>query len=566
MSTPTLTDIPAEAEARAAATGSLLRLATAGSVDDGKSTLVGRLLFDSKSVLRDQLAAVERVSLDRGLTSADLALLTDGLRAEREQGITIDVAYRYFATPQRSFILADCPGHVQYTRNTVTGCSTADVVVLLVDARNGVLEQTRRHLAVAALLRVPHVIVAVNKIDLVDFSAEVYATIEADIRAVAAELGVAEIHVLPTSALLGDNIVEASASTPFYEGPTLLGLLESLPTARDEGAFRLPVQLVIRPQGAAPTSELRDYRGYAGQITSGTVRVGDPVVVLPSGRRSHVAGIDLGERSLEEAVEGQSVTVRLADDVDVARGDTVAAAGGWGVDGLDLHATQVRRDLLDAEVATAGRQGEGEGLRVGDRHAVRSQAYRACPPACGSAFQCHEQADVGQAENPGGPHGQILSGIAVDQGVRDRHHGERGGRHQHAREHRPQHAHGAAVGVPGDMEEPCRRDIAISHCRVLGEPPVRAREAGGCSKDDGGQHEAENEWCRAYRSRGIGYRLVVLRVGDGLVQGAQGKGGHEQDQRVEKRDAGGGQGAQAPEHLDAGGGAGAEVDRHGVPS
>ena len=327
MSTPTLTDIPAEAEARAAASGSLLRLATAGSVDDGKSTLVGRLLFDSKSVLRDQLAAVEQVSLDRGLTSADLALLTDGLRAEREQGITIDVAYRYFATPQRSFILADCPGHVQYTRNTVTGCSTADVVVLLVDARNGVLEQTRRHLAVAALLRVPHVIVAVNKIDLVDFSAEVYAAIEADIRAVAAELGVAAIHVLPTSALLGDNIVEASASTPFYAGPTLLGLLESLPTARDEGAFRLPVQLVIRPQGAAPAPELRDYRGYAGQIASGTVRVGDPVVALPSGRRSRVAGIDLGERSLEEAVEGQSVTVRLSDDVDVARGDTLAAAG-----------------------------------------------------------------------------------------------------------------------------------------------------------------------------------------------------------------------------------------------
>ena len=327
MSTPTLTDIPAEAEARAAATGSLLRLATAGSVDDGKSTLVGRLLFDSKSVLRDQLAAVEQVSLDRGLTSADLALLTDGLRAEREQGITIDVAYRYFATPQRSFILADCPGHVQYTRNTVTGCSTADVVVLLVDARNGVLEQTRRHLAVAALLRVPHVIVAVNKIDLVDFSAEVYAAIEADIRAVAAELGVAKIHVLPTSALLGDNIVEASASMPFYAGPTLLGLLESLPTARDEGAFRLPVQLVIRPQGAAPAPELRDYRGYAGRIASGTVRVGDPVVVLPSGRHSRVAGINLGERSLEEAVEGQSVTVRLTDDIDVARGDTLAAAG-----------------------------------------------------------------------------------------------------------------------------------------------------------------------------------------------------------------------------------------------
>ncbi|WP_167149995.1 GTP-binding protein [Actinomyces sp. ZJ308] len=334
MSTPTLTaglaaDVTPtvnEAAARTAATGSLLRLATAGSVDDGKSTLVGRLLFDSKSVLRDQLAAVERVSLDRGLTGADLALLTDGLRAEREQGITIDVAYRYFATPRRSFILADCPGHVQYTRNTVTGCSTADVVVLLVDARNGVLEQTRRHLAVAALLRVPHVVVAVNKIDLVDFSAEVYTAVEADIREVAAELGVAAVHVLPTSALLGDNIVEASSATPFYKGPTLLGLLESLPTARNAGSFRLPVQLVIRPQTAAPRPELRDYRGYAGQITSGRVRVGDPVVVLPSGRGSHVAGIDLGEQSLDEAVEGQSVTIRLTDDVDVARGDTLAAA------------------------------------------------------------------------------------------------------------------------------------------------------------------------------------------------------------------------------------------------
>lgn len=326
MSTPALIPTVTEAEARATASGSLLRLATAGSVDDGKSTLVGRLLFDSKSVLRDQLAAVEQVSLDRGLTSTDLALLTDGLRAEREQGITIDVAYRYFATPRRSFILADCPGHVQYTRNTVTGCSTADVVVLLVDARNGVLEQTRRHLAVAALLRVPHVIVAVNKIDLVDFSAEVYAAIEADIRNVAAELGVETIHVLPTSALLGDNIVEVSTSTPFYEGPTLLGLLESLPAARDEGAFRMPVQMVIRPQGAAPRPELRDYRGYAGQISSGTVRVGDSVVVLPSGRSSHVAGIDLGERSLNEAIAGQSVTVRLTDDVDIARGDTLAAA------------------------------------------------------------------------------------------------------------------------------------------------------------------------------------------------------------------------------------------------
>ncbi|CAM2944256.1 sulfate adenylyltransferase subunit 1 [Actinomyces slackii] len=309
---------------------SLLRLATAGSVDDGKSTLVGRLLFDSKSVLRDQLAAVEQVSLDRGLTSADLALLTDGLRAEREQGITIDVAYRYFATARRSFILADCPGHVQYTRNTVTGSSTADVVVLLVDARNGVVEQTRRHLAVAALLRVPHVVVAVNKIDLVDYSAQVYTSIDAQVRQVAAELGVEEVHTLPTSALKGDNIVEPSTRTPFYQGPTLLGLLEELPggNAEVDRPFRLRVQMVIRPQGAAPSPELRDYRGYAGPVASGRVRVGDEVVVLPSGGRSTVVGIDLADTELEEAQAGQSVTIRLADDLDISRGQTLAAVQG----------------------------------------------------------------------------------------------------------------------------------------------------------------------------------------------------------------------------------------------
>ena len=275
------------------ATG-LLRLATAGSVDDGKSTLVGRLLFDSKSILRDQLAAVERVSLDRGLTHADLALLTDGLRAEREQGITIDVAYRYFATARRSFILADCPGHVQYTRNTVTGVSTADVVVLLVDARHGVLEQTRRHLAVSALLGAPHVVVAVNKIDLVGFSAEVYARIAEQVEHVAASLGVADVRALPTSALEGDNVVDRSQRTPFYDGPSLLELLETLPagSTRADHAFRLPVQLVIRPQGAAADG-LTDYRGYAGRVGAGTVRVGDEVVILPSGRRTAVTGINL---------------------------------------------------------------------------------------------------------------------------------------------------------------------------------------------------------------------------------------------------------------------------------
>ncbi|MCO7272615.1 sulfate adenylyltransferase subunit 1 [Cellulosimicrobium cellulans] len=313
--------------------GTLLRLATAGSVDDGKSTLVGRLLFDSKSVLADQLDAVERVSRDRGLESADLALLTDGLRAEREQGITIDVAYRYFATARRSFILADCPGHVQYTRNTVTGASTADVVVLLIDARKGLLEQTRRHLAVASLLRVPHVVVAVNKIDLVDYSEARYEELAADIRTAATSLGVGDVHTIPVSALVGDNVVDrASANTPWYDGPSLLELLEELPTGDDPEteAFRFPVQVVIRPQAAAD-ERYRDYRGYAGQVASGVVTVGDEVVVLPSGRRTTVVGIDTADslasgEVLREAFAPQSVTIRLADDVDVARGDLIASA------------------------------------------------------------------------------------------------------------------------------------------------------------------------------------------------------------------------------------------------
>lgn len=323
------TTTPAPGRAPVGGPTSLLRLATAGSVDDGKSTLVGRLLFDSKSVLRDQLAAVERVSLDRGMTRTDLALLTDGLRAEREQGITIDVAYRYFATPRRSFILADCPGHVQYTRNTVTGASTADLVVLLVDARHGVVEQTRRHLAVAALLRVPHVVVAVNKIDLVDYSAEVYASVAADIQAVAAGLGLADTRVLPTCALEGDNIVTRSERTPFYTGPALLELLETIPVDPPEAdrPFRLPVQSVIRPQSAAPRG-LEDFRGYAGQVAAGAVAVGDEVLVLPSGRATAVVGIHLGDRPLERAVTGQSVTLELADDIDVSRGDLLAAPDG----------------------------------------------------------------------------------------------------------------------------------------------------------------------------------------------------------------------------------------------
>jgi len=319
----------------------LLRLATAGSVDDGKSTLVGRLLHDSKSVLADQLDAVERVSRDRGLAHADLALLTDGLRAEREQGITIDVAYRYFATADRSFILADCPGHVQYTRNTVTGASTADAVVLLVDARKGVLEQTRRHLAVTALLRVPHVIVAVNKIDLVGFAEDVYTRVAADLAGVANDLGLPDLFSVPVSALEGDNVVDRSSRTDWYSGPSLLEILEALPVADNPSheEFRFPVQLTLRPQEAARDSAYREYRGYAGQVASGVVRVGDQVVVLPSGRQTTIAGIDTADGALAEASAPRSVALRLTDDIDVARGDLIAAAAGAPEPTRDLVAT-----------------------------------------------------------------------------------------------------------------------------------------------------------------------------------------------------------------------------------
>ncbi len=305
----------------------LLRLATAGSVDDGKSTLVGRLLYDSKSVLADQFDAVERVSRDRGMETTDLALLTDGLRSEREQGITIDVAYRYFATAERSFILADCPGHVQYTRNTVTGASTADVVVVLVDVRQGVQEQTRRHLAVASLLRVPHVIVVVNKIDLVDYDEQTYRSVAADVLSTAAGLGLSDVTTVPVSALVGDNVVDTSSRTPWYDGPSVLALLETISPvgAPHSEPLRLPVQLVIRPQSAADES-FRDYRGYAGQIASGLVRVGDPVTVQPGGRTSTVAGIDAAGTELTEAFAPQSVTLRLSDDIDISRGDLIVTS------------------------------------------------------------------------------------------------------------------------------------------------------------------------------------------------------------------------------------------------
>ncbi|WP_372449692.1 sulfate adenylyltransferase subunit 1 [Microbacterium flavum] len=323
-------------------TATLFRFATAGSVDDGKSTLVGRLLHDSKAILADQLEQVQRTSAERGFAHGafDFALLTDGLRAEREQGITIDVAYRYFSTGARSFVLADCPGHVQYTRNMVTGATTADAVIVLIDARKGVLEQTRRHLAVVALLRVPHVIVAVNKIDLLDFAEDRFHPVAEDVRRVAAELGILEVHVLPVSALEGDNIVDRSERTPWYDGPALLELLESLPSIdeRESAAdpFRLPVQLVLRPQGGlAPhlaadpdaAERYRDHRAFAGRVASGTVRVGDRVSVFPSGVETTVTAIDVAGSPAEEAVASQSVAIQLSDEVDAARGAVIAAAG-----------------------------------------------------------------------------------------------------------------------------------------------------------------------------------------------------------------------------------------------
>jgi len=336
MATTTTADRTDRGAGPRSATGrrTLLRLATAGSVDDGKSTLVGRLLFDTDSVLADTLDHVELVSRRKGLDRADLALLTDGLRAEREQGITIDVAYRYFHTPARKFILADCPGHVQYTRNTVTGSSTADVIVLLVDARKGVVEQTRRHLAVASLLRVPHVVLVVNKFDLVDFSEEVFTAVATDFARLALSLGIADSHAIPVSATEGDNVVTRSTRTPWYDGPTVLSYLETVDdTPVAVGAdLRFPVQYVIRPQNAAlapwaasaPAVD-GDYRGYAGKVESGRVRVGEEVVVLPRGSHATVTAIDTPDGPLQVAVAGQSVTLRLDTDVDVSRGDVLAA-------------------------------------------------------------------------------------------------------------------------------------------------------------------------------------------------------------------------------------------------
>ncbi len=297
----------------------LLRFTTAGSVDDGKSTLIGRLLYDSKSIFEDQLEAVETASRNRGNEELNLALLTDGLRAEREQGITIDVAYRYFATPRRKFIIADTPGHIQYTRNMVTGASTADLAIILIDARNGVLEQTVRHSFIASLLGIPRIVVCVNKMDLVGFSRQVFDDICGNYRAMAEKLRIGNFTFIPISAKLGDNVVTDSTNMPWYDGGTLLNLLETVPVGHSlaEGPVRMPVQHVIRPI----SDRFHDFRGYAGRLCGGVLRKGDRVTVLPSGCRSSVTAIRFADKEAEEAFAPESVTVCLADDIDISRGD-----------------------------------------------------------------------------------------------------------------------------------------------------------------------------------------------------------------------------------------------------
>lgn len=303
----------------------ILRFITAGSVDDGKSTLIGRLLYDSKSIMIDQLEAIGRQTKNKAQGDIDLALLTDGLRAEREQGITIDVAYKYFSTPKRKFIIADAPGHIQYTRNMVTGASNADLIIILIDARNGVIEQTRRHSIIASLLEIPHVVVAVNKMDMVGYSQDAYNNIVIDFAELANTLGLKNITYIPISALDGDNIVERSGNIPWYDGQPLLHLLENTEVQDDIDLThaRFPVQYVIRPQ----TEDLHDYRGYAGKLISGIYRKGDAVTILPSGLQSRIRLIESGGKEVEEVFAPQSIILHLEDDVDVSRGDLIVPSG-----------------------------------------------------------------------------------------------------------------------------------------------------------------------------------------------------------------------------------------------
>ncbi len=303
----------------------LFRFTTAGSVDDGKSTLIGRLLYDSKSIFQDQLEAVERASMKKGEEHVNLALLTDGLRAEREQGITIDVAYRYFATPKRKFIIADTPGHIQYTRNMVTGASTANAAIILIDARNGVIEQTFRHTFIAKLLEIPHIVVAINKMDLVNWSEDVYGKIVGDYAKFADKLGIRDLHFVPISALMGDNLVDASKNMDWYKGLTLLKHLETIPIQHDRNYSdgRFPVQYVIRPM----RSEYHDFRGYAGRVAGGVFKKGDRVKVMSNGRETTIAGIWEYEKEMYRAFPPESVTITLSDEIDISRGDMIVQSG-----------------------------------------------------------------------------------------------------------------------------------------------------------------------------------------------------------------------------------------------
>ncbi|MDC0459777.1 GTP-binding protein [Crocinitomicaceae bacterium] len=301
--------------------GELLRFTTAGSVDDGKSTLIGRLLYDSKSIFQDQLAAIENTSKKKGLEEIDFSLLTDGLKDEREQGITIDVAYRYFNTPNRKFIIADTPGHIQYTRNMVTGASTANAALILIDARNGIIEQTKRHSYIASLLQIPHVLVCINKMDLVDYKQSDFDKIKEQYKDFAAKLDIQDFNFIPISALKGDNVVNRSENMKWYNGPTLLHSLENIPVANDLNHidFRFAVQTVIRPH----TDEYHDYRGYAGRISSGILRVGDVITALPSQLQSRVKKIHCADEDLKEAYAPQSISIELEDDIDISRGDMI---------------------------------------------------------------------------------------------------------------------------------------------------------------------------------------------------------------------------------------------------
>jgi bifunctional enzyme CysN/CysC len=364
----------------------LLRFATAGSVDDGKSTLIGRLLYDTKQIFEDQWEAVERTSRDRGEGYTNLALLTDGLRAEREQGITIDVAYRYFATPKRKFIIADTPGHVQYTRNMVTGASMADLALILVDARNGIQEQSRRHAILTTLLRVPHIVLCVNKMDLVDYREDVFESIKEEFSEFAAKLEMGDLSFVPISALNGDNVVTRSANMPWYEGGSLLHLLEDVFIASDRNLIdvRFPVQYVIRPMN----DDFHDYRGYAGTVVGGVLKKGDEVMVLPSGFTSHISSIDTADGPIDEAFPPMSVTIRLDDDIDVSRGSMICRPRNKPHVGQDI----------DAMICWMS---EMRSLKAGDRFTIKHTTQVARTIVKDLAYQLdvntlHRHEDVGE--------------------------------------------------------------------------------------------------------------------------------------------------------------------------